>query len=279
MPEIKNDFQSAFDAGAAMKLVLEKIEGVPHALIPPGSTLQSLEKLLPAPTRIRQHPEFTEIDGFADYVAEFKQDGSRVFVDDAKFRFVTVFDFHAPGKPQWCDHSASIQMHLSPEWTRFVAYDNTPMSPRAFAEFLEDNLAYVDSEKSGMTGADLLTMAQTFKVDVRGELEVEESLSRGMRKLLIKDDSTLKGRNQIGHELEFPERLFFSLRIFKNHNAYPIEIFLRTRTTNDKVVFMIKIPDVEGLREEAFNRVIEDVKEATGLKVLKGSFTGPDHRR
>ena len=279
MSDPKHDFQYAFEAGAASQLVINHIEGVPHVMIPPGSSLKSLEALLPSPTRIREHPQFSDIDGFADYVDEFKQTGSRVFVDDKAFRFCTVFDFHAPGLPAWCDHSASIKMDLSPEWERFTRFDNKPMSPREFAEFLEDNVAYIDSESSKMTGADLLTMAQTFKVNIKGDIEVEETLSRGLRKMVIKDDSTLRGQKKDGTELEFPEKLYFLLRIFKNHKAYPIEVYLRTRTSKDAVVFMIKIPDSDGLREEAFGKVIEDVKRATGLKVLKGSFNGPDHRK
>ncbi|ALO46604.1 YfdQ family protein [Pseudohongiella spirulinae] len=275
---LDTEFGAAHALGAATDLVINDIEGVPHVLVPPGSSLENMEKLLPAPTRIREHPEFADIAGFADYVEEFKQVGSRVFVDETALRFVTVFDFHAPDAPAWCDHSASIKMNLAPEWERFTRFDSKAMSPREFAEFLEDNVAYVDSEASGMTGADLLTMAQTFKVNIKGDIEVEETLSRGLRKMVIKDDSTLRGQNKDGKELEFPEKLYFTLRIFKNHKAYPIEVYLRTRTSKEAVLFMIKIPDAEGLREEAFNKVIDDVREATGLKVLKGSFNGPSHR-
>jgi len=274
-----NDFEAAFQAGVATKLVMNTIHGVDHALVPPNCELKSLEHLLPAPTRIREHPQFSDIAGFADYVEEFKQAGSRVFVDDDKHRFVTVFDFHAPDNPAWCDHSASIQMHLAPEWERFTAFDNKAMAPKQFAEFLEDNVAYIDEEASGMSAAELLTMAQTFKINIKGNVEVEETLSRGLRKMVIQDDSTLRGQTKDGRELEFPEMLFFRLRIFKNHKTYPIQVHLRTRTSQESVAFMIKIPDSEGLLEEAFNKVIDDVREETGLKVLKGSFNGPNHRR
>lgn len=272
------DFQAAFEAGQHTRIIKENFQGVDHVLVPPGCSLQSLEKLLPAPIRIKAHPAFNDVAGFAAYVQEFAEAGSRVFVDDSKYRFTTVFDCHAKGQPAWGDHSASITMELAPEWKRFRAFDGKAMAPKDFAEFLEDNVAYVDSARSGMSGADVLTMAQTFKVNVKGELEVEESLSRGLRKLVIKDDSTLKGRNANGTELEFPEKLHFNLRIFKNHSAYPIEVFLRTRTTKELVVFLIKIPDAEGLIEEAFDRVIVDVASSTGLPTLKGTFEGPSHK-
>lgn len=272
------DFQAAFEAGQATQIVYANFHGIDHVLIPPGCKLQSLETLLPAPTRIKATPSFNDVDGFATYVAEFKGDGSRVFVDDSKYRFTTVFDCHAKDQPAWGDHSASITMELAHEWKRFRGFDSKAMSPKEFAEFLEDNVAYVDGERSGMSGADVLTMAQTFKVNVKGELDVEESLSRGLRKLVIKDDSTLRGKNVAGTELEFPEKLHFNLRIFKNHNAYPIEVYLRTRTSKEAVVFLIKIPDPDGLLEEAFDRVIDDVRSRTLLPTLKGSFNGPTHK-
>lgn len=273
-----SDFQHAFEAGVASKTEVLSIHGVPHVLIPPGCELESLKGLLPAPTRIVAHPEFSDVAGFADYVAEFKQPGTRVFVDDSARRFVSVFDFHAPESPGWCDHSASIQMHLSPEWKRFVERDGDKMAPKEFAEFLEDNMAYIDEEAGGISSADILTMAQTYKVDLRGELNVEESLQKGLKTLLIRDESRLHGVNTAGLELEFPEMLCFSLRIFKNHDAYPIKVFLRTRTSKDAVVFWFKIPDIEGFRDEAFERVIDDVRKQTGLKVLKGKMAGPSHR-
>ncbi|MDP2141327.1 MAG: DUF2303 family protein [Gammaproteobacteria bacterium] len=275
----RGDFQSAFEAGQATQIVTADIEGVQHILVPPGCTLQSMERLMDAPIRIKAHPSFNDVAGFAEYVKEFAEEGSRVFVDDAQYRFTTVFDCHAKDQPAWGDHSASITMGLAPEWKRFREFDSKAMSPKVFAEFLEDNVAYVDTARSGMSGADVLTMAQTFKVDIKGELDVEESLSQGLRKLVIKDDSTLRGKNVQGKELSFPEKLHFNLRIFKNHSAYPIEVFLRTRTTKEQVVFLIKIPDPEGLLEEAFDRVIEDVCNATGLPTLKGSFEGPSHKK
>ena len=162
------DFQAAFEAGIAQKIETIDVEGVQHVLIAPGCTLQSMEKFLPAPTRIKAHPSFNDVAGFAEYVKEFAEAGSRVFVDDSSYRFTTVFDCHAKGQPAWGDHSASITMELAHEWQRFRRFDGKAMTPKEFAEFLEDNGAYVDADRSGMTGADVLTMAQTFKVNVKG---------------------------------------------------------------------------------------------------------------
>lgn len=280
MPQesLKNDFQSAHEAGQNTKILTYMVDGVEHVFLPPGASLESMEKFLPAPRRIVASPQFNDVEGFASYVKEFAEAGSRVFVDDNEFKFTTVFDFHSKGLPAWGDHSASIKMELAHEWQRFKEFDGRALKPVDFAEFLEDNVAYI-SARSGMTGADLLTMAQTFKVQLKGELQVEDTLSGGLRNLVIKDDSTLKGRDSEGKQISFPEKLHFDLRLFKNHKAYPIEVYLRTRTSKESVTFMIKIPDPKGLVEEAFDKVIEDVRSATELSTIKGSFSGPSHKR
>jgi len=270
----QTEFESAFNIGASTAVVRSTIEGIPHVLVPPGASLQSMEKLLPAPTRIIANPEFYDVDGFVDYAAEFQQEGSRVFVDQGKRRFFTVFDFHAKGQPAWGDHSASLCMQESPEWKRFKAADGAKMAPMELAEFLEENLAYVAGP---IIGAELLTMAQNLKVTLKGDLNIEHSTQSGLRHLQVKDDSVLTGKSG-AKELEFPERLQLNLRIFDNHSTYPIHVFLRYRAAKEGITFWLKIPDPQGIEDEAFDQVIDAVRTGTGLKTLKGRFEGPRHK-
>ena len=271
------DFKDAHQLGQATKIETIEISGVTHVQVPPGCDLQSMEQLMPAPQRIVASPVFTDIAGFAAYIKEFKEAGSRIFVDDKNWSFITVFDCHAKDQPAWGDHSASMDVVASNEWKRFQRYNDKKMSPSEFAEFLEDNIEYL-AKSEGLSGADLLSMAQSFKIKLKGNIEVDETLSQGMKKLVIIDDSTIRGAKQNGKEVSFPETLSFDLRIFKNHASYPIKVFLRTRHDDTSLHFFIKIPDVEGLEEEAFDRVIEAVAKETKLPTLKGSFKGKYHK-
>ena len=171
-----------------------------------------------------------------------------------------------------------MKLELSREWKRFVNLNETNMNPKEFAEFLEDNIDYL-STTDEMSGADLMTMAQSFKINLKGDVQVEDTLQSGLKTLVIKDDSTLSGKNVNGQQVAFPEHIAFDLRIFKNHETYPIKVFLRYRASKDVVSFWIKIPDSEKLEEQAFDRVIENVKEKTKLKTLKGQYSGHNHRR
>ena len=278
MNDKKTELESLHAIGAATSIVEVEIAGVPHIQVPPGSTLKNMEDLLDQPIRIKAHPEFNDVDGFAHYIEEFKEDGSRIFVDDSNFRFITVFDCHAKDKPAHGDHSATMKLNISSEWNRFLGYNEKKMNPKEFAEFLEDNIDYL-SQTEDMTGADLMTMAQSFKINVKGDLEVEDTIQSGLKTLVIKDDSTVSGRNVNGQHVSFPEKIAFDLRIFKNNEPYAIKVFLRYRKSDKGLTFWIKVPDPDKLEEQAFDRVIDQVKDKTGLSTLKGTYSGYNHRR
>lgn len=274
----KTELESLHALGAATSIVSKHIGAVEHVLIPPGSELKSMEKLMPQPLRIRSHPAFGDIGSFATYAKEFQDSASRVFVDDDCHRFCIVFDGDKKDVPGWSDHSCSMSLAHSHEWGRFMDHNGSKMSSLGFAEFIEDHLPYLNDEENVVPSGELLTMAQTFKLKLKGDVEVEESLHRGLKTLKIQDDSTIKAGTS-GKELTFPETLHFNLRIFKNHDAFPIKVFLRYRILDNSVVFFYKIPDPKLLVEEAFNMVMESVQKETGLPVLRGVYDGPRHKR
>jgi len=271
---MSTEFEAAFSAGAATEIVSVNIEGIPHVLVPPGSSLESMGRLMDAPKRIKASPEFYDVNGFIDYAEEFQQEGTRIFVNQDRWQFFTVFDFHAKGAPAWGDHSASLCLKQSPEWKRFIAIDGVKMDPTTLAEFLEENIEYIAGP---IAGADLLSMSQNLKVALKGNLEIEQTLQAGMRHLQIKDDSVLSGKSG-EKEMSFPEKVDLNLRIFDNHSAYSIKVFLRYRGVKEGIVFWFKIPDPQGIEERAFDAVIDEVREKSGLKTLKGRFEGPKHK-
>lgn len=270
MSDENNFAQTIYEKGrqSADRLLIEEIEGIKHVLVPDDCSLKSMAELMPAPQRIKASPSFADVGGFKAYVDEFKVEGSRIFVDEKALSFTTIFDAHAPGKPAWEDHSAKFKLEHAHEWNRFKGFDGKVMSNTEFAEFIEENVSYITGP---IIGAELLTMAQNIKTELKGDLIVNDTLQSGMRHLVIKDDSVMTGKSG-EKEMEFPEVLQLALRIFKNHTAYSISVYLRYRVTKDYVKFFIKIPDVKKIEEEAFNAVIEDVANATGLPTLKGSY-------
>lgn len=274
MSNNQNDFQSAFSAGAEQDIVRQDIHGTTHVLLPESCSLKSMEHLMPSPSRIKASPEFNDIEGFADYTEEFSEPGSRIFVSEGIHRFETVFDCHHKDNPAWGEHRASLTMPLSDEWGRLVRLSEEAMSMQKFSEFVEDHLAYIaGTEDSGLSAADVMSMAQSYKVKLRGNVDVEDRVDNGLRKLVFKDDSTVHGSNINGKEVIFPNKLVFKMPVFKNHHTYAIEVYLRQRIKDDRTPqFWFKIPDYKKTEEIAFDNIIDEVRKTTKLKVLKGSL-------
>lgn len=268
-----------FNIGRETKMIEQVIEGVHHVLVPPGcklEVLKDLEKRQPAPLRIVASPTFHDIAGFAGYTKEFAQEGTRIFVNESKLSFFTIFDCHAKDMPAWGDHSASMMLQPSSEWVRFKQADGKAMEPLDFAEFLEDNLEYISA--ANMTASDLLTLAQNFKIDFKGNLNVHATLQAGLRHLEIRDDGVPRGQGEAGTALEFPEILNLKIRIFKYQTTYELPVRLRYRTSKETVSFFIKIGDVAGIEEKAFNEIMKEVGAATDLPICKGAYIGTSHK-
>lgn len=269
--DVMTDFGAAFNAGAASKIETLNINGIEHVQVPPGCKLESMEKLMPAPQRIRACPAFFDAEGFLDYTEEFAEPGTRIFVDAANFQFFTIFDAHAPGQPAWGEHAATLALNISSEWDRFKRMNGEKLSPMELAEFIEENLTYFEGP---ITGAELLTMAQNLKVSLKGNLHVEHSTQAGLRHLQIKDDSTVSGQSG-EKELSFPDKVKLKLRVFDQNKAYEVEVFLRYRANKDAVTFWFTIPDIAGIQEAAFDRVVDEVRERSRLKTLRGRYKNP----
>ena len=88
---------------------------------------------------------------------------------------------------------------------------------------------------------------------------------------MIKDDSTATGQLN-GKQVSFPEKLQLRLRVFKGASAFDIGVHLRQRVNRGSLTFWISIPDIDAIIESAFDAVIEEVEEATGLECLKGTY-------
>jgi len=271
------EYETAFEAGANQELKTVEVYGIKHALIPAGRDIKSFERLMLAPSRIVASPCFSDQHGFVEYFKEFKEDGTRIFVNDNSLIFTTVFDCHHKDQPAWGDHSASYELNHSSEWKRFNSFNNKKMDQRDFAEFLEDNMEHINGPIKGL---ELLQLAQNININFKGTLAIEETVSKGLKSLIIKDESRAFGIDTAGKEIEFPDHLVLSLRVFKNGPLYDFTVKLRQRTNKEQncLIFWISITDSDAIEEKVFDKVIESIKEETGITPLKGAYKGRSHK-
>lgn len=266
----KTEFESAYALGMAAVLDTVDVGGVEHALIPEGAKVQSFERLMPAPIRIRASHQFHDISSFARYFKEFAEEGTRIFVDEAKAEFVAVFDCDHKGKPAWGEHRISLKLDVASEWRKFVSFNNKKLEQREFAEFLEDSVDYIVGPEE-YTGARLLEMASNISIDIKGQFSCQDTMAEGLKQLVIKDESTATA-NVNGKVLKFPPQMQLALRVFRGSKTYNFPVHLRHRVRKEGLLFWITIPDVERVVEQAFDAVITELKDACEREVFRGSY-------
>lgn len=266
----KTEVEAAFQLGMEKALDTVAIAGIEHALIPEGAKIHSFEKLMRAPARIKAAHAFHDISSFGRYFKDFAEEGTRIFVDENKAEFTAVFDCDHKGAPAWGDHRIGLKMDVAPEWTKFKGKNNVKMDQHEFAEFLEDSVNYIVGPGE-FTGARLLEMANNINIDIKGQFACVETMAEGLKVLTIKDDSTAHA-NVNGQTIKFPPQLELALRVFRGSKAYKFPVHLRHRARKEGLLFWITIPDIERVHEDAFTTVIEQVQEACGREVYRGTY-------
>lgn len=266
--------QDAIDAGMGLaKLGNHKIEGIPHISMHKDVRLESKQGLMPTPLSVSQSVACTSPESFLFNYEKYKGESSQVYANDRSRVVTAIFDGSLKDKPQWGRNTATLEFDESPEWKRFKYKSGEVMTGLEFSYFLEDNIKYISSQEGGgLNCQDIMSMAASVKVKVKGEIEIDESVKSGLRKLHIQDDTTVKGTVG-GKTIDFPEVLEVELRIYRNVETYKFQARLRHRVEGNKLVFWYDITDYEMIEESAFEEVIEGISLDIKDGIIRGSIS------
>lgn len=127
--------------------------------------LQSNEKFMEAPRRIRTDKGFSDIRGFVEYCRDFAQENSVIFADSEKA--ICHFDYHTNEQPAWDEHKASLKLTKSTGWKLWNQKNNEWMEQEDFADFLDRGVVDVVQP----TQADLLQLFKNFRITAKMELD------------------------------------------------------------------------------------------------------------
>lgn len=247
---------------------LDILEDVPHMLLPKHIELKSLEHLLPAPKRIKGIFKFEEPQSFARYIGEFKENGSRVFADFDKYRFLAVINGAVRDKPAHSDHRVTLEMTTTQEWKAWVKQSGQKMQPREFAIFLENHIKEITGNFSG---GDLLGMCRALRVNVKAGMTADESASKGKRSLTFSANTEVRAQRAAdGAEIAFPETIEITLRVFNHVQPYVFEPRLRWDANDKGIVFWYDLIDSVIVERAAFEQVVAEVNGATTLPAYVG---------
>ncbi len=237
--------------------------------------IESLERYMPSPLRKRARAAFCEPQSFIDYVVAHTQVGTSLFgdVNEEGGLFTAILDYHLPedleaattADAQWGEHTARLALQTTPEWRRWLASNAKPFEQAAFAEFLEDNVRDVVRP----SGAELLEVALTLQAAKKVAFRSGVRLSNGEHQLTYVEE--IAGQAGSTGQLQVPERFTIAVAPFEGTDPVEIEVRLRYRLMEGRVVFIYQLlrPDVK--IREVWQGIRERIAKETGRDVLRGS--------
>lgn len=236
---------------------------VPFVFLPQGHSVESLEKLLPKPTRIKNHVKVVSIDSFISYLLDRKTEHTVVFADEKARTMIGAIDYHQKdGTPSWCTHIVEYTADLSREWLAWVAFHGKTLAQADFADFLEERV--LDVVKP--SGAQMLEIATKLSIVQKVVFGSSMRLSSGEFQLTYNSD------NQKG-TIEVPEKIELGIPVLHKGAAYKVEARLRHRLHEGAVHFSYKIVEPEHVVETAFAKQVAEIA-GQGFRVYEGKPVG-----
>ena len=272
-PTVIGDVAAALAAGGALGEPRTAIQlpdpagGEPgvYTVVPKDYEVKDLETFLPRPLRIKQDVTIQDAESFINYAKEFMTGATLIFFDVQQETFVAAFEYHEISKPSWNEHTASFKPRRSVEFETWLATNRKQMTQVDFARFLEENLPDIVEPPA----AELLQVALTFEAKKSVEFSSGVRLANGQ--IQFQYDEVVRGTAQKG-TIEIPEKFVLGIPIHVNGPAYRIDVRLRWRLQEGKVVFWYELVRPHRLIEHALKEISQKIATDTGLPIIAGSM-------
>lgn len=256
-------------AGAALVGPV-KDEAVHYALVPSGMTMESLEEYQwpdgRPKARIDGVVRLYDTTSFTGYVAAYTDERTRVFADPKACSFTSVLDYHVAGdrKPEFLTHRALLQLEVDQRWKIWSDKDGYAFTQADFAEFIEDNYLDIDTPPA----AAMLEVARDLHAKNDVSFDSKVSLKDGQTQFTYQEN--LKAGVGIG-DLEVPEKFSIRIPVFFGEQPVVLDMRLRYRITNQKLVFFYRMYRKQETLQQAFRTAVADVAGVLKTEVLMGN--------
>ena len=238
----------------------------PVALVPDSVTIQSLEHLLPAPTRTRQKLTVLDAESFIEYVNRFASAATAVFCNGPEGRtFTAVIDYHQPESPAWRDHVATYRCPTTIEWGRWKENDRKRMDQATFAEFFEENVKDITQpadQPNAPGAADMLEISRTLEAKKNITFRQGTRLDNGQVQLTYNEE--IDGRAGESGQLRIPEQFYIAVKPFLGGDAFCVPARFRYRITDGRLMMWFELVRPDKVLEEAYNAVRQKIQSAIG---------------
>lgn len=269
---MQSAINAAFDIGRNQTQVLN-VGGLPVLVTPEGHRAdfdldKKLDQYRTAPKQIKAHIELHTAQSFIDYVNDFCDASSAIFVDEENAKFVAVLDYHKDtNNPRHGNHTATFTCKKTDEWSVWMKHDGQKMSQEEFALFIEDNADEIVTPSS----AEMLEIALTIKASTTCDFRQSQRLDNGQIQLTYNE--VIDGRAGASGQLEIPQEISISMQPFQGSPAYTRKARFRYRITQGKLAMWYDLIRPKKCIEEAIKDTLAQIKNPNGgVKVSQFYF-------
>ncbi len=260
------------EISALTAATLKASTDIPSVIVPDGYSLQSMEKLQLAPSRIRQKVNLISPGSLIAYIQQFRDERTAVFADKTTTSITAVLDYHQSAtSANWGDHKAEYNCPFSDDWREWKSSDKVKMDQGDFGEFLENhihNIAPVGDDYKGPSGTELLEMVLAFQETRKAEFKSVRRLNDGTYQMAFSDEKSGSGNTSL------PEKISLAIAPFHNGQPYQLDARIRYRLRDGQLILWYELIEPKKIVEHAFQEIVVDMENQLGedLPIYEGSI-------
>lgn len=260
--------QRATDGG--IYLVREQ-DGTVSMVETPGYIREHAEDDLPGPRRVKRGLVVRDVPSLIGYIREYVDDNGDYTAEGCKGTLevwaeqpnvVAILD----GVYGWRQHTATLTLTVSPEWTEWTKIHDQMLDQETFADFIDSHMSQIAEPD----GAKLLEVCQTLTGATNVSWKSQAILANGQRQFRWEENVDAKA-GQKG-DLIIPSNLILALRVFRGSAPVAVPARFRYQLRNGNLSIGIKLIQPTDVVDTAFDTVINQINESIpeGIRVRTG---------
>jgi uncharacterized protein YfdQ (DUF2303 family) len=204
---------------------------------------------------------------FLAYWRKHSDSDSDIYADRDARKVTAVIDANGVDQPRFGVHRLVLQLKHTDSFDAWSARSGKLMNQTAFAEFLEDHRADIQSPPA----ADLLELAQTFQATTKVTFRSGTALKSGQRQLQYVEETNASAGSK--GQITIPDEFQLALRIFEGAEvADAVTARLRYRIDSDgKLGLLFILDQLSDVVNAAFEGVVDQLAGGVSVPILRGT--------
>ncbi|WP_394425508.1 DUF2303 family protein [Streptomyces sp. SGAir0957] len=204
-------------------------------------------------------------DSFLTYYGKHHDANTEVYADVEKLSVTAVLDAHTDNTPRFGGHRLHLALRQTKAWADWLRHDGKLLDQDTFANFLEDQLPYLDTPDA----ATMLEIAQSIRATTKAEFQSSSRLQSGERKLAYTEDTKASAGSK--GDIAIPEVFTIAVPPFEGADAYRMTARFKYRIDRGTLLLGYKLEQPEERAKAAFADVLAAINTDIDTPILNGT--------